>query len=163
MIKLKIGKCKIKIETKFKKYKKYESLIYEFLTLNKKTIKKELSLPKKIIIDIEAIKGDTCGEALELSKKKSKYKILIDVRKSTDDDLLCGYNDTLIHELIHVSQYVDGSLSVKWNYDNDDWDFYWKGKRTSILNEDCHEEYLNLPWERHANKKTNKMIRKVKI
>lgn len=155
---IKIGKCKISIRTQYKKYNSNVEDIKNFLVKNKKIIKNNLSLPKTIIIDIKAIKGEICGEANEISRKKSKYKITLDVR-----DSIYNVCETLIHELIHIHQYATGDLKVKWDYKKEDWLFIWKGTKVHIKDESCHEEYLSLPWERQAYNKTAKLIKLFKI
>ncbi len=73
---------------------------------------------------------------------------------------------TLVHELVHFSQYQEGRLKMVGN------DTFWLGENWSERFYDAQvesftkgnrEAYLNLPWEIEAREKEEELRRKLNV
>jgi len=66
------------------------------------------------------------------------------------------FEETIIHELIHIEQAHVGLLS----YPEGSNDYQWGDRRYSLPK--TRKEYLNFPWERDARYRTPRIARQVK-
>jgi hypothetical protein len=108
----------------------------------------EVDFTSDITVHLRPIKGNTFGRAHGL-----KNMIEIDPR----------YNDlrvveTLIHELVHIEQFLQGRLSQHFDPQCNQWLCIWNGNR--YTNPTSYKAYLNLPWEIEARNRADAYLQK---
>lgn len=118
-------------------------------------IDKHITLPKNVEIRFRIIPKNlyASGIAYQPKTKRDKYLVDVDVRQTIN-----SFFETLLHELVHIEQYYTKKL-----YIDGDNNSIWKGKQYSTVDDVFSNDYLKQPWEAEANKKANKIIKKLKL
>lgn len=118
-----------------------------------------INLPTKLNIVFRPIRN-AYGRAFYVTHKGDRndkqFIVDIDLRQN-----LKTFQDTLLHELVHIEQFYEGRLVSEAGLGNF---FKWYKERIS-LKVSSPEEYDEFPWEKEAisrSKKLRKIIFKVK-
>lgn len=104
-----------------------------------------INLPRKLSIIIRPAR-EAYGRAYYLKDPNTKtgreYVVEIDTRQDRDQ-----FEDTLLHELVHIEQFYEGRLDG-----SKPGHFKWCKRDISFITASI-EEYNDLPWEREANER----------
>lgn len=106
------------------------------------TIKEYIELPRFISVVFRPVRA-AFGRAFYIKSDAARcnreYVVELDVRQDVST-----FQNTLLHELIHIEQFYQGRL-----LDAGSMHFKWNGKKT-LIDTSCLDIYNNLPWEREA-------------
>lgn len=112
-----------------------------------------LTLPTEIHLELEEVEPDKEGNYNLASACVIDHVIhLHPILELMPDEVLL---DTTCHELVHLEQAELGWITL--SRDNR---FVWFGKKFAMAKN--YEEYMNLPWERDAYRRSPEIMREVK-
>lgn len=139
----------------YKGYLNNALFFIETITEKFEEICNHIILPRKLFIHIRPITGNYHGKAFVVrdygkSYYGKEYVVEVDARQNVKD-----FKDTILHELVHIEQFYQKRLCDRSSFPGH---FKWNNELISYLTPTM-EEYNNLPWEREAIERADKIRR----
>lgn len=135
---------------RYGRYRNFLQAASEFvdvLSAKEKTIREYFNLPENIEIIMRPIRNLYGTASVLRYESGNEYLVEIDVRQSLED-----FKDTILHELVHIEQYFENRLFLRSEH------LYstFEGQEFRLISNKS-DDYNNLPWEKEAIEKSDKL------
>lgn len=135
---------------RYGRYRNFLQAASEFVDVlsdKEKTIREYFNLPENIEIIMRPIRNLYGTASVLRYESGNEYLVEIDVRQSLED-----FKDTILHELVHIEQYFENRLFLRSEH------LYstFEGQEFRLISNKS-DDYNNLPWEKEAIEKSDKL------